>query len=388
MDRRESQALAALRKHRAKIAGSVASASGGHSGDDYQRILEENARLNALAAKQTSEQSESRAYEQGKAAYNKRKAELSPAWRGKTQTLGELVRSVVPISPPEYDDNLFCYVNIAAEAVKQHLAGPSMLYDILKKVSRDTGGKNGFTAREIRVICAEYGISQRRQQRYLDQGAGIFWDVRQDKRDKRAKFYHLRGYHRIALQFDHPGEAVKLPIQAYKGTAPQYGDHVTGAWQKTHDTSSRDNQQSALGRTHNTLRAKQARASVRQETRIIQAPPPVNIEQGLELATMLQDREGLIKYHWFGKRGAICWQTTNRYHGGLGVLLGLGRSGYIRDRRVNGERKASICDTYPKTFYGSYRESAFAQADKYQQKTGKHALVWWGDKLLYQFATK
>lgn len=381
MNSKESQALQLLRDHRSKIAGSshggASVASGGHSGDDYQRILEENARLNALAAKQRSVHSESMAYEQGKAAYNKRKAELSPTWRGKTQTLGELVRSVVPISPPEYDDNLFCYVGVGSAAIRAGLQGASMIFDILKRHARLTGGRYTYSTKEILLLCGEFGLQKRRVYKYLADGCGVFWDRYTDRNDKRQHHYRIRGIHRIDLDIPDVGEAVKLPKQAYQSNSAVYTDHILAAWLRTHDTASRDNQQAAFERTKQNLRNKQKRANVRSQHRFIKAPIPANPQQALTLAELLQDSSGILRHHWF-TRGYVHFQTSNAYSGGSVVELGKMRSGYIRvgrEIRVNGESvKAKTYADYPITFHQSWQESAYSKAMRYQSKTRKAVL--------------
>jgi len=237
-----------------------------------------------------------------------------------------------------YSRDLFIYTELHAALVRSGLAGPAMLYDLLKWYARKrrTGKPRELlnTTTITRLATKTFGWSRRRVLRYLKAGEGTLWNSALGKRDRRNRIYHITGLKYVKLAVlgkRHPGRRAWLPKQAYAGHVGTYKAFVWEAFTKARDRAARETQAQALGVTKLTVLRWQKRSRLEVVECGAWAPPPANDHQAHELAAQLAariDDDNNIAY-WQSGRGNTYWQLTNRYYGG-DVRIEKGRSGYIQ----------------------------------------------------------
>lgn len=236
--------------------------------------------------------------------------------------------------------HLRVYSELHAGLVRAGLAGPTMIWDILKGHARKHKGRHAYTSTFIvRYITKLLGWSERRVLRYLRQGEGKLWSCSRGTRDRRERVYHMFSLARVcagALGARHPGWQTDLPFAAYRGNVAGYKRAVWEVFTAARNRAARSVQARTLGVSESTIYAWQKSSRLEARECSVRAPRPQTQRQ-LEELTDAMDRAGVSldpddpdhAPAWQSRRGHTYWQTTNLYASDA-VRLEKGRSGYLR----------------------------------------------------------
>ncbi len=274
-------------------------------------------------------------------------------------------------APDEYETRL----DIAAELIRRKLATVAQAAEIWRAYLRANQGKGAHQTREGAIaILRAGGMGRRTAERALAAGAGLVWDISQDGTDRRVRLYHIRrpAVLLVRLGMTGPGQAARLPLEAYQGTARAFTAHVIGAWLDVHEESSRKQQAETFGLTVRQIRRAQLASDTPQTPRIVIARKPrQNHEaENLELSARLTTIDGEPRHYWRQPGGDYAWQTTNYYGHSHAQILG-----WKRAKRIKAQVKA-LCPVarepgpladldFPRRFDGP--DSA-ARAEKWQAR--------------------
>lgn len=283
-------------------------------------------------------------------------------------------------APREYVTPL----DLAAELIRRKLAIVAQAESIWRAHNSRQGGAGEVQTREGAIaILTAGGMARRTAERALSAGVGLVWDISQDGKDRRVKWYHRNEPARIIVRLNEdmpddrplltgPGKWAALPLAAYRGTSGAFTAHVIGAWLMAHPESSRKQQAETFGLTPRQIQRAQHASTTKQTPRIVIARKPrQNHEaENLELSARLTTVDGERRHFWRLPGGHYAWQTTNYYHDAPARVVG-----WRRSKRIKARIKA-LCPVarepgpladldFPRRFDGP---DSTARADKWQQR--------------------